>query len=266
MIDLTSATAKLTRGKTDPTPVLVSFARQGEQMLTVVDVGVSDLDDPGAEPVKAWIPVATQVLTTDLAEQLKIKAQGGLRVTQVYNGKTSGTLGLNVGDVILKLDGDPIPASQEHDVEVFPTLIRQYPIGTEVTLTVLRDGKSLDLKGGLTGRPPQPREMPRYQDHEFDFTVRDVAYLDRMHARWEDNPTGLLVESVEDGGWAALGRMGPGDLLMEVDGKAVGSVMEIKKIMERIKTEKKTAVIFKVRRGVHNEFLEIEPLWKQEGQ
>ena len=43
------------------------------------------------------------------------------------------------------------------------------------------------------------------------FTVRDVAYIDRMNARWKDRPTGLLVDMVEDGGWAALGRLAPAD-------------------------------------------------------
>lgn len=267
MSDLTSITAALTKGKDEPVSALVSFARQGEEMMTVVRIGVSDLNDPGREVRKAWIPVDTQVLTRDLIEQLNLKATGGVRVTQVYDDDTTQTGGpLKVGDIILTLDGEPIPASEPHDVEVFPSLLRQYPIGTEVTLGVLRNGKTFEMKMKLPARPPQPREMPRYQDHDFDFTVRDVAYLDRMLARWKDQPTGLLVETVEDGGWAALGRLQPGDLLMEVDGQPVSSVTQIKDVMDKLKADKKSSVIFKVRRGVYNMFLEIEPLWKTDAQ
>ena len=265
MNDLTTVTKKMTGGKEEAVPLLVGFVRGGEDMMTVVRVGIVDLNDPGREPVKPWVPVATQVLTTDLAEQLKIEAQGGVRVTQVYDG-SNGAKKFKVGDIILELDDKPIPASQPNDIEVFPTMVRAYRIGTTVTLTMMRGGQKLKFDYGLEKRPQQPREMPRYQDHDFDFTVRDVAYIDRMRARWTDRPTGLLVETVEEGGWAALGRLSPGDLLMTVDGKPVSTVAEIKKTMDQVKAQKKTSVIFKVRRGVHNLFLEIEPLWKQDAQ
>ena len=265
MDELTTATQDLTKGHKKPVPALVTFARRGEQLLTVVNVGIDELNDPGREVRKAWVPVATQVLTRELAEKLGIPDKTGVRVTQIYDGRTSEGFSLKVGDVITALDGEPIPASEQHDTEVFPTLIRQYPIGTAVTLGVLRAGKPLELKAALPPRPPQPREMPRYQDHDFDFTVRNVAYLDRMTYRWEDSPTGVLVESVEEGGWAALGRLGVGDLLMAVNNQPVHDITEMKKIMERVKKDKKPSVIFKVRRGINTLYLEIEPLWKTEG-
>ena len=38
---------------------------------------------------KAWLPVETQVLTTDLAEALGLKDQKGVRITQVFPGGTA---------------------------------------------------------------------------------------------------------------------------------------------------------------------------------
>lgn len=265
---LTSLTQRLTKGQPAPVPALVSFARRGEELMTVVSVGIQDLNDPGREVQTSWVPVATQVLTRELAEQLKVPDRTGVRVTQVYDGETyngKSNFGLKTGDLVVALDGEPIQASEQHDTEVFPALIRQYPIGTEVTLTVLRGGKELKLKGKLPSRPLQPREMQRYQDHDFDFSVRDVAYIDRMTYRWEDHPAGVLVDSVEDGGWAALGRMSVGDLMMDINGKPVKTVADAKQILEGVKQAKATSVIIKVRRGVHTMFLEMEPTWKQDG-
>lgn len=261
---LTSQTAQLTHGKSEAVPTLVTFARQGQELVTVVEVGIEDLNDPGKEVVKAWVPVATQVISREMAEQLKLGELTGVRVTQLYDGQTTGSFSLKVGDLIVGLDGEPIPASEPQDNEVFPTMVRQYAIGTSVTLSVLREGQPLQLSAKLPARPPQPREMPRYQDRDFDFTARDVAYIDRMNYRWEDQPAGVLIENVEEGGWAALGRLSAGDLLMEIDGQPVRNVNDLKAIMEKIKAAKKTSVIFKVRRGIHNLFIELEPLWKAE--
>src|SRR2546428_189683 len=99
-------------------------------LMTVVEVGLQELDDPGAEVRKAWIPIGTQVLTQELAKQLGQEGKTGVRVTQVYDiGNTSGTLGLKVGDLILTIDGEAIQATEPTDSDVFPKMIRDHKIG-----------------------------------------------------------------------------------------------------------------------------------------
>lgn len=273
MDELTSLTERLIKGQTGTVPVLLTFARQGEDILTVVNVGIQDLNDPGRNVRKAWVPVATQVLSHELAEKMNLPNDiMGVRVTQVYNEEKNNAksgFGLKGGDLILAVTADekqyPIQASEQQDIEIFPTLIRQFEIGKEVILTVLRDGKKLELKGKLPGRPLEPREMQRYQDHDFDFSARDIAYIDRQVHRWEKQSQGVLLDSVEEGGWAALGRLSVGDLVTEINGQAVHNVADVKQVMKQIKARKMPSVIFKVKRGVHTLFMEIEPSWHQDG-
>ena len=260
--DLTSLTARLTEGQTDPVPTLVTFARQGQELMSVVEVGIQELNDPGAEVRKAWVPAAIQVITRELARQMDRDDLVGVRVTQVYeDDDTTGSMGLKVGDLIVALDGEPIPASETHHLEVFEAMVRQYRIGSEAELTILRDGEEMNVNVKLPGRPPQPREMKRFEDHDFEFTVRDVAYLDRKMRQWEDAPPGVMVEQVKDGGWAALGRMSVGDLLVAIDGEPVRAVAEVRAAMERIASERPDSVVFQVHRGIHTTFLGVEPLW-----
>ena len=47
--------------------------------------------------------------------------------------------GLQVGDIIVAVNGDPSTASQPSDADLLATTIRQYKIGTDVELDVLRD-------------------------------------------------------------------------------------------------------------------------------
>ena len=260
---LTSLTQELTGGKDEEVPVLVEYDRDGQLLMTQVSVGLEELNDPGRDVRKAWIPVDTQVLTRELAKGLGIPDKSGVRVTELYADKgSSPTLGLQVGDIVTKLDDTSIDASDERDVEVFPTMVRQYPIGSEVTLSVLRDGKPTELKGTLSMRPPESREMKRYLDHDFNFTVRDTAYLDYVRKQWDDRPKGAYVESVEEGGWTALAGLQPGDLLMAIDGKPVSDSEDVREQLEAVKKAKPKSVILKVRRGLGAVYLEVEPIWE----
>lgn len=259
--ELTTVTKELTADHTDPVPTIVGFERKNERMITVVKIGIQDLGDPGREVAKPWLPVAIQVLTRDIAEQLGIPDTKGVRVTRLFESDTSRTLGLKVGDIVTMLDDEPIPASEPHDIEVFPTMVREYKVGSEATLTVLRDGKELKLTGKLEAQPLQPREMKQYQDHEFEFTVRNVAYLDRKKSKWGDSARGVLVSAVQPGSWVSLARLSNGDLLVAIDGKPIESVDQVATIMQQIKKRKPRSVIFEVRRDIHTMFIEIEPLW-----
>ncbi|MEN6625995.1 MAG: PDZ domain-containing protein [Candidatus Sumerlaeia bacterium] len=259
--DLTSLTRAKTQGQTEPVPMIVGYERKGERLITVVKVGVQDLNNPGRDITKPWVPVATQVLTGDIAEQMGLPDLRGVRVTRVYEQGTSATLGLQVGDIITALDDEKIQATEPHETEVFPTMVRQYKVGAEATLTVLRGGQEMKLTGKLPARPLQPREMKSYEDHDFEFAVRNVAYLDRKTSKWTNAPAGVLVSSVQPGSWAALARLAGGDLLVAIDRRGVSSVDEVASLMQEIKKKKPRSVIFEVRRDVHTMFIEIEPLW-----
>jgi serine protease Do len=249
------------RGADGRVPVLVGFDRGGERLLTVVDVGIAGLEDPGLEARKAWIPIAVQVLTPELASRLGVPDRTGVRVTQVLD-TGAGKLGLRVGDLITALDGDPIEASQPSDVELFATLIRQYKIGATVELTVRRGAQDLTVPITLETSPRLPREMKKYEDRNFEFRVRDVAAADRLQQRLPDSASGVLVDAVREGGWAALGHLAVGDLLTAIDGEPVSDVEAVQQKMSRVAEARPAAVVFQVRRGVRTFFVELQTGWK----
>jgi serine protease Do len=257
---LNAQVAELTKGKTEPVGALVAFDRGRQRMLTVVEVGRAGIEDPGLETRKAWVPVSVQVLTPQLAEKLGLAGRSGVRVTRVHDG----TAGLRLGDIITKIDDNPVEASQPSDEDLFATMIRQYKIGAAVNLAVMRDGKEQTLSVKLGASPRLPREMKKYEDPNFDFRVRDVTAADQSEKSWAEGQQGVLVEAVREGGWAALGHLADGDLLMEIDGTPVPDVETVKKLMERIAEKKPAAVVIKVRRGIRTLFVELESVWPTE--
>ena len=259
--DLVGLTKKLMADASEPVPVVVEFERYAENFLTVVEVGVEELNDPGLEARKAWVGVATQVITREFAKQMGLEGRTGVRVTQVFGGTQAEAAGLQVGDLIVGLDGDEIPASEAQDVEVFPTMVRQRSIGSRAPLTVLRGQKERIIEVELERSPKLAREMKRYRDEAFEFEVRDVAFSDRALEKWPLDLEGVLVESVDQGGWSALGHLSGGDLLLNINGQAVSNVKHVKSQMEKISEDQSNVVVFQVLRGIHRLYLEIKPAW-----
>jgi len=258
---LIEVSERVVRGRTEPLPVLVAFDRKAERMLTVLELARPGLQDPGMEARKAWIPVAVQALTPELAGKLGVPERRGVRVTRVLGGSAAAA-GLQVGDLIFAIDGDPVEASQPSEADLFETMIRQYKIGATVTLTTMRGKEERPVKVRLESSPRLPREMKMYEDPNFEFRARDVAEMDRAQLAVPAGEKGVLVDAVREGGWAALAHLGEGDVILAVNGAPVGDVAALKNRMESIATEKPSSVVLHVRRGFRTFFVEMQTGWR----
>jgi serine protease Do len=259
--ELIDATSAITAGAKEPVPVLVQLDRKSERYLTVVKVGKTPMPEPAGEARKAWLGLSTQVLTREMADALKLQNTTGVRVTQVLPGTTAESAGFHVGDLIIGLDGKKIPAFRPEHFDVFPAMIRQYDIAAKVDLTVLRDGEEEKIAATLEASPKQPREMKTYRDDNFEFTVRDVAAEDRVRQQLPKNEQGVLVESVSEGGWAALAHLAVGDMVLKVDGRPTPTADALGERMKQVAAEKPDSVVLQIRRGIHTIYVDLEPKW-----
>lgn len=262
--DLTALRAvskRITDGHVEPVPALVEFDRRGERIVTIVAIGRSEESEGGNELTKAWLPIEVQVLTPELADVLGASGRTGVRVTRVYPGSSAETAGLQLGDLIVSLDGEDIPAEQIGDEEVLSSMIRQYEVDSEAKLGVLRDGKSRIVTVKLEPSPKPARDYPKYEDELFDFVARDIAFQDRSQRLITESDKGVLVESVAEGSWAAVGRLSAGDIITELNGQSVSTLDEFKKAMKAARESRPKVLVMKVRRGIHTMFVEIKPDW-----
>ena len=259
--ELLAITGQITAGKKAPVPTLVEFERKSDKCVTVVNVGLEELDDPGTEVRKAWLDISTQVLTPPMAEQFGVAGRKGVRITDVYKGGKAAAAGLRVGDLLTALDGDPIAASNPEDSEVFPNMIRQYAIGATVELSLLRSNREAKIRVELSRSPMLAREMKKFRDDRFDLTVRDIAFTDRTDNKWEEGQRGVYIEEVKPGGWASLGNMAAGDVILEIGAEKTPDVAGFESVMDRIEVEKPRTLVFHLLNGIHHEFVELEPDW-----
>lgn len=259
---LSEFTAKLTEGAKAPKPVVTGFERDTSDFMTVVKVGVKDSPDPGLEVKKAWIPVETQVVTTDLGGKLGLEGKKGVRVTRIFPHPEFTDPPIKVGDVILELDGKEIEASEPEHSGVFPTMIRQYKVGSTANLTIRRGTEELKADVKLLESPKLAREMKKHEDLRFEFSTRDIAYYDKAEQEWDLDQSGVLVTEVVSGGWAAIGNVHVNDLVLEINGKRITNVVELEKELNAVVEQRPTSVVFLVRRGIHQRYLELQPDWE----
>ncbi|MBD3782922.1 MAG: trypsin-like peptidase domain-containing protein [Micrococcales bacterium] len=74
--------------------------------------------------------------------------RAGAEITKVGAGTPAAKAGLRAGDVVVALDGDPVDGAQS-----LVGYVREQTVGSTVTLTVLRDGKSIEVKATLVATP-----------------------------------------------------------------------------------------------------------------
>lgn len=112
---------------------------------------------------RAYLGVGIADLNPDLASKLGLEEQArGVVVTQVYPDSPADKAGLKTGDVIVRFADRAVTSLPE-----FQAAVQQSPIGSEQSVTVLRDGKRRNVTvsvqeqpGEVTRSKRQPTERP----------------------------------------------------------------------------------------------------------
>ncbi len=261
LAELIKVSQDITSGKTVPVPVLVSFEHDGRNFLTVVKIGPEpDADKPGIVK-KAWIGVDTQVVSTDLAEALGIPGTKGVRITRVHPGTMAEKAGLLTGDLLTKIDNKVIQASRPEDADVFPSMVRQYRIGTVVEFSVWRAKENMQIKVELESGHEGTADLASHECATLEFTSRDLGQEDRVAKKLPDDFKGVLVTAVVPAGWAALGGLNGGDIIISIDGKPTDSIDSLKSVLDDVEKNTRSPIVMFVRRGITTCFVELEPTW-----
>lgn len=259
--ELEKITRELTENETTRRRVLVTFERNAQLFVTAPEIGPEPQEEKSPRPSKSWLGVQTQVLTSDLADAMGISGRKGVRVTQVTPGSAAEKAGLQIGDILLKLDGQVIAASTPADEELFDNLIRSYKIGTEIEIEGLRNGEPFKLTAVTERQPKVVAELPEYKDDRFEFTVREISLKERVDDKLGLDLKGVRVSAVQNAGWAALAGITVGDVLMAIDGEPVDNVAAAREKLMKLRETKPSRVQFFIKHGVRTMFVEIEPKW-----
>ncbi len=101
---------------------------------------------------RGWLGIGIAPLTPELAPKLGRSGPGGAVVAEVVPNGPAARAGLRPGDLILAFQGTPIRRADE-----LPRLTAKAPVGSEVDLTLWRDGTEVPVKVRLGELPERPR-------------------------------------------------------------------------------------------------------------
>jgi len=248
----------------DPIPefVMIEFDRQGKNQVTLIKPRPDKKNDPPRELPKSWIGAATQPVLKDLAEKLGHPDTQGFRITRVYPGTLAAASGLQAGDVIFAVNGENLTPRGMQDAGMFQRRVRQLPSAQPAMLSVIRAGQKLDVSIDLERTRIGPDEALKDENKDFELTVRELTFFDRDDMRWDNTVTGVLVQSVEQAGWAGLAGINEGDLIQKVNKHDITDIITYRKAMEAIAKDQPSRVTFVVLRRTRTYFMFAEPEWK----
>lgn len=185
---------------------------------------MTQLIDQG-EVRRGKLGVTIQQITPDLARGLGLANATGALVSDVENGGPAAAAGLARGDVITAINGSAVKDSNDlrNDIAALQP-------GTEVTLTVQRDGKERTITAklaALQGARERGTPQASEQSGRFGLSIEPLT-ADRARELGVRASRGLVVAAVQPDSRAANAGLRAGDVIELVDGKAVASADELK--------------------------------------
>jgi len=203
---------------------------QGVSFAIPVDVALRVRDQIVAtgRAQHARLGVTVQDLTQPLADSFGLPKPDGALVSQIDPKSPAAGAGLQPGDVILRIDGEPMVQAG-----ALSARIAQSQPGDRITLSVWRHQKAQDMTVTL-GRAGDGRTQAAADDSadgaaagpRLGLALRPLSRDERSQAQIEH---GLLVEGVQ--GAAARAGLAQGDVVMAINGQPVDSVEALRKVL-----------------------------------
>ncbi len=100
--------------------------------------------------IRGWIGISAQELTPALAESFGLRQPRGLLISGVLEGGPADRAGIRPGDLLVRVDGQ-----EANRAARVLDLIANHQPGDRIRLTLLRDGKSIDVDIDVGERPPE---------------------------------------------------------------------------------------------------------------
>jgi serine protease Do len=200
---------------------------------------------------RGYLGVLIQRVTPEIAESLGMDRPRGALVADVTKGGPAESAGIKVGDVITEFDGKEIKDSNE-----LPIVVARTTVDKKVGVKILRDKKEITLTIPVGEMKDEEVVASTAEKGELGLTVQQVT-PQVAESLGLERAEGVVITAVEPGSAADDAGLRRGDIILEVDRKAVRKVPDFRKAVGEVKKGK--GVLFLVRRGESTLFLALKP-------
>lgn len=170
-------------------------------------------------------------LNSELAKAMKVDAQRGAFVSQVLANSSAAKAGVKAGDVVTSINGKQISS-----FAALRAQIGSLPVGTKMSLGLIRDGKPLTVNVELQQSTQNKVESATI------YTGIEGADLSNYEVK---GVKGVKVDTVKPGSAAARIGLKKDDVILGVNQQAVANLGELRKILD----SKPSVLALNIQRG-----------------
>jgi serine protease Do len=188
---------------------------------------------------RGMLGIYIQNITEDTAKALELKDTTGVLVSEVFKGGAAEKAGLKRGDIITAVNGEKI-----EDSNVFRNKIAGATPGSEVKLTIYRDGKEQEVTATLdefsdktaSSRNPNGQDddqsAPEKESGRLGLSLQPITPQVARQLNLSSDE-GLVVTDLDPTGPAAEAGLARGDVIMEMNKQPVSSVQDVQSILDK---------------------------------
>lgn len=214
----------------------------------------------GGKVVRGWLGVYVQKVTPEIASSFGLNEDEGALVSDLAPDSPAEKAGIIRGDVIVEYDGQKV-----NDVSDLTNMAAVTPPGTEVSVKVIQDGKTKNMKVKLEKFPDQEAQVKDEVRKSLGLTVRQLT--PKIVKRFNiDHDDGVIIADVDQGSVAGDAGLKPGDIILEINKKPINTLANYSAVLEDVKPG--DTALFLVKRGNNTIYaaLRIRKDDKNEGQ
>jgi len=205
--------------------------------------------------VRSFLGIYMQDINEDLYDTMDLQSRKGTIVSDIVEGSPADKSGLESGDVITNFEGKDITNGAE-----LKNLVSSASPGSEITLTIMRDGKTKDITVILEERLGTEMASNNSVYNEFGLSIVDVTddLIDQYDIQRSMNSDiqGVVVTDIEENSIAEESGMQEGDLITRVGRQKISNINMFQN--EISKYDKDDKILFLVKRGNASRFLTLK--------
>jgi serine protease Do len=216
--------------------------------------GVVDKLIKGGDIKRGWLGVKIEPVTKDIADSLGLAEAAGALVNEPQSGSPGEKAGIQPGDVITAVDGDPVKNPKE-----LARKIGDMDPGKTVDVSVWRDGKSVSVKVTLGQLPTDERvaaARPDGGDNEDNGQTAEQV-LDQLGLAVTPADGGVEITDVNPDSDAADKGLKAGQKITSVNNHEVSNASDIQRVIEQAKKDGRKRALFQIQDRDGNRFVAL---------
>lgn len=221
--------------------------------------GVMDQLVKNGKVRRGQLGITVTRVTSDLAQSLGMSETRGVIVNSVRSGSAAERAGIHQGDVITAINDTTV-----NETNAFRNRVASNPPGSQVTLTVLRDNREQKIQATLGEFTPETAQSEQQSGNgrtgqgegKLGLSVEPLTPDIASELNLKAGTQGVVVDSVDPTGPAAVANIQRGDVIQEVNHQTVRSADDLRNALA--KTGSGPALFLINRRG-ETVFLAIRP-------